>query len=413
MMFTLNRQILIASLMGICAGGVLHQVADTNPWRAGILYSTTLLAGIFIGLLKMLLVPLIFTSVCTGVAQLQYHQQGSRVWRLTLFCFITTMLIAMLLALVASQLFPAGAGLNLAMFGDAMVNSTVKPASLVDFFGQIVGGLFMNPFAAFAEGKVLPILIFALILGAAMAHLKEQAAPVLDVFQRFLALMMVILNGVMRLAPIGIFALLTKLIAVQSLPLLLSLVNFIVLIFATTLIHGVIILPALVWLFGQTSPWQFLKHSAPACITAFSTSSSSATLPITLKCAQALNIPPALARFIIPLGATINMDGTALYEAAAALFIAQLAGLDLNLSAQIIIMATAMIASMGAPGIPSAGMVTMILVLQAAGLPVEAIAILLPIDRILDTVRTAVNVEGDLAVSLVVKRFCPTAEEPS
>ncbi|HMW73393.1 MAG TPA: cation:dicarboxylase symporter family transporter, partial [Cellvibrionaceae bacterium] len=126
---------------------------------------------------------------------------------------------------------------------------------------------------------------------------------------------------------------------------------------------------------------------------------------------EQLSIPPALARFVIPLGATINMDGTALYEAAAAIFIAQLAGMDLTFSAQLIIMATAMIAAMGAPGIPSAGMVTMILVLQAAGLPVEAIAILLPIDRILDTIRTAVNVEGDLAVSMVVKHYCPETLE--
>lgn len=406
-MGTLNRQILIASLMGIALGCLLHPLPEANPWREGTIYIATLVAGVFIGLLKMLLVPLIFASVCTGVAQLQHHQQGSKVWRLTLLCFIATMLIAMLLAVAASHISPAGEGLNLAMFGDAMAASTAKPTGLNDFVQQIVGSLFMNPFAAFAEGKVLAILIFALILGAAMAQLKEEAAPVLDFMQRLLALMMVILGWVMRLAPLGIFALLTKLIAVQSLPLLLSLMHFIALIFITTLIHGVIVLPGLVWLFAKTSPLEFLKLSLPACITAFSTSSSAATIPVTLKCAEQLSVPPALARFVVPLGATINMDGTALYEAAAAIFIAQLAGMDLSLSSQLIIMATAMIAAMGAPGIPSAGMVTMILVLQAAGLPVEAIAILLPIDRILDTIRTAVNVEGDLAVSMVVKRYCP------
>ena len=405
-MATLNRQILIASLMGLALGCVLHPLPEANPWREGIIYLATLIAGVFIGLLKMLLVPLIFTSVCTGVAALQDHQQGDRVWRLTLVCFIATMIIAMVLAVVASHISPAGAGLNLEMFGDAMATSTAKPTSFNDFIQQIISSLFMNPFAAFAEGKVLAILIFALILGAAMAQLKEQAAPVLDVLQRFLALLMIILGWVMRLAPLGIFALLTKLVAAQSLPLLLSLVHFIVLVFITTLIHGTIVLPGLVWLFAKTSPLEFLKLSLPALITAFSTSSSAATIPVTLKCAEQLSVPPALARFVVPLGATINMDGTALYEAAAALFIAQLVGMDLSLGSQLIIMATAMIAAMGAPGIPSAGMVTMILVLQAAGLPVEAIAILLPIDRILDTIRTAVNVEGDLAVSMVVKRYC-------
>jgi Na+/H+-dicarboxylate symporter len=320
------------------------------------------------------------------------------------------MLIAMTLALLASHLSPPGAGMNLAMFSESIAASTSKPVSPDEFIQQVISSLFVNPFAAFAKGEVLAILIFALILGAAMAHLKEQAAPVLDLFERLLALMMVILNGVMRLAPLGIFALLIKLVAVQSLPLLLSLVHFIALIFITTLIHGLVILPGLVWFFAKSSPLNFLKLSAPAIITAFSTSSSAATIPVTLKCADALNVPPPLARFVIPLGATINMDGTALYEAAAALFIAQLAGMDLTLSSQLIIMATAMLAAMGAPGIPSAGMVTMVLVLQAAGLPVEAIAILLPIDRILDTVRTAVNVEGDLTVSMVVKRYCPDAE---
>lgn len=404
-MGTLNRQILIASLIGLILGCLLHPLPADNLWREGTLYAATLIAAVFIGLLKMLLVPLIFTSVCTGVAELQHHQQGGKVWRLALVCFMATMLIAMLLALAASHISPAGAGLNLAMFGDAMAASTAKPTGVNDFVQQIIGGLFMNPFAAFAEGKVLAILIFALILGAAMAQLKKEAAPVLDFMQRSLALMMVILSWVMRLAPIGIFALLTKLIAVQSLPLLMSLMHFIALIFITTFIHGALVLPGLVWLFGKTSPLEFLKLSMPACVTAFSTSSSAATIPVSLKCAEQLSIPPALARFVIPLGATINMDGTALYEAAAAIFIAQLAGMDLSLSAQLIIMATAMIAAMGAPGIPSAGMVTMILVLQAAGLPVEAIAILLPIDRLLDTIRTAVNVEGDLAVSVVVKRF--------
>jgi Na+/H+-dicarboxylate symporter len=406
-MSSLNRQILIASVVGVVLGCLLHPLPEVNPWREGILYVATLVSSVFIGLLKMLIVPLVFVSVCTGVAQLQHHAEGGRVWRLTLLCFMATMFIAIVLAMGASHLFPAGAGMNLAMFGETMAASTAKPTSINAFFQQIIGGLFMNPFAAFASGQVLPILIFALILGAAMAKLKDQAAPVLDLFQRFLALMMCILDWVMRLAPLGILALLTKLVAQQSLPLLLSLVHFIVLVFATTIIHGAVILPALVWFFAKSSPLDFLKHSTPALITAFTTSSSSATLPITLKCASKLNIPPALARFIVPLGATINMDGTALYEAAAALFIAQLAGIDLTFSTQIIIVFTAMIAAMGAPGIPSAGMVTMILVLQAAGLPVEAIAILLPIDRLLDTVRTAVNVEGDLAVSMVVKRYCP------
>jgi len=166
------------------------------------------------------------------------------------------------------------------------------------------------------------------------------------------------------------------------------------------------------FLFTRKSPLWFWRGAREALITAFATSSSSATLPVSLRCAeQNLNVHKDIAGFVLPLGATLNMDGTALYEAAAALFVANLAGIDLSIAQQLIIFCTAMIAAMGAPGIPSAGMVTMILVLQSVGLPVEAIAILLPIDRLLDTFRTAANVEGDMIGSLVVQKIVMANEK--
>src|SRR5690606_15383184 len=175
---------------------------------------------------------------------------------------------------------------------------------------------------------------------------------------------------------------------------------FIALVFGTTLFHGVIILPGILFLITRKSPLWFWRGAREAIITAFATSSSSAALPITLRCAeQNLMVRRDIAGFVIPLGATMNMDGTALYEAAAALFIANLVGVELTFAQQLVVFFTAMIASAGAPGIPSAGMVTMVMVLQAVGLPAEAVAILLPIDRLLDTVRTAVNVEGDMVGS--------------
>jgi Na+/H+-dicarboxylate symporter len=168
----------------------------------------------------------------------------------------------------------------------------------------------------------------------------------------------------------------------------------------------VVILPLILYLFTGKTPLWFWRGAREALVTAFATSSSSATLPITLRCAtQQLQVKPEIAGFVIPLGATINMDGTALYEAAAALFIANLAGIELNFAQQMVVLLTAMIAAMGAPGIPSAGMVTMVMVLQSVGLPVEAIAILLPVDRLLDTLRTAVNVQGDMVGSLVVQEL--------
>jgi Na+/H+-dicarboxylate symporter len=215
---------------------------------------------------------------------------------------------------------------------------------------------------------------------------------------------MQIIQWIMRLAPFGIAALLFKLIATQDVSLFTTLTKFILLVIGTTLFHGLIVLPTLLYLLTGKSPWWFLRNAREALLTAFATSSSNATMPVTMRCAtQNMQVKPEIAGFVVPLGATVNMDGTALYEASAALFVAQLAGIDLSLGQQLVVCFTTMIAAMGAPGIPSAGMVTMVMVLQSVGLPAEAIAILLPIDRLLDTVRTSVNVEGDMIGSLVVQ----------
>lgn len=177
-------------------------------------------------------------------------------------------------------------------------------------------------------------------------------------------------------------------------------------ILGTTAFHGLVVLPVILYLVTGVSPIKFFKGAREALITAFATSSSSATMPVTLRCTeQHLHVSPSITGFVVPLGAHLNMDGTALYEAAAALFVANLAGMDLNIVQQIIVCLTAMISSIGAPGMPSAGMVTMAMVLQSVGLPVEAVALLIPIDRPLDTIRTAVNVEGDMVACLVVQRF--------
>jgi len=188
--------------------------------------------------------------------------------------------------------------------------------------------------------------------------------------------------------------------------LFLTLSKFIMVIIGTTLFHGIVVLPLLLYFFTKINLVVLWQGSREAIMTAFATSSSSATIPVTLSAVEKnLKVKPDIARFVIPIGATMNMDGTALYEASAALFVANLSGIDLEIGQQLIIFCTAMIGAIGAPGIPSAGMVTMAMVLQSVGLPLEALAILLPIDRLLDTFRTAVNVEGDIVVSLIVQKL--------
>jgi Na+/H+-dicarboxylate symporter len=253
---------------------------------------------------------------------------------------------------------------------------------------------------------VLAVVIFALFLGIALVMGGERYQNILSLLQEGLEITMRIVGWVMRLAPYGIAALLIKLVATQDAAMLGTLFKFVAVVIGTTLLHGVVILPLILYVFTGKSPLWFWQGAREALITAFATSSSSATLPVTLRCVtQHLHVKPEIAGFVVPLGATINMDGTALYEAAAALFIANLAGIELSFAQQLIVFFTAMIAAIGAPGIPSAGMVTMVMVLQSVGLPAEAIAILLPIDRLLDTLRTTVNVQGDMIGSLVVQKL--------
>lgn len=403
---SLNLQILLGAIFGVTIGLYFHSMGAENNVVQGGLYVSGLVGTLFIDLLKMILIPLVFCSIAVGIANLRQHQQMHRVWVTTLIFFISSMAIAIGLALIAGNYFKPGAGLHLAMFEDAMQNFEAKQLPMPEFFAQFLHGLFVNPFTALSQGNVLAVVTFALILGITLVMGGERYKNILALLQEGLEVTMQIVGWVMRLAPLGIMALLIKLVAVQDVAMLSTLAKFVAVVVGTTLLHGVVILPLILYLFTGKSPLWFWRGAREALVTAFATSSSSATLPVTLRCAtQHLKVKPEIAGFVIPLGATINMDGTALYEAAAALFIANLVGIELSFAQQLIVFFTAMIAAMGAPGIPSAGMVTMVMVLQSVGLPAEAIAILLPIDRLLDTLRTTVNVEGDMVGSLVVQKL--------
>jgi Na+/H+-dicarboxylate symporter len=337
----------------------------------------------------------------------------NKVWKATLGFFLLSMALAVLLGLTAANIVRPGEGLQLAMFQDDMQKFQVGQMPLTEFIAQLLHSLFQNPMTALAQGNVLAVVVFALLLGIAMVVGGERYANILILLQELLELMLMLVGWIMRLAPLGIMGLLVKLAATQDMVLLATLVEFIVLVIGATLLHGIVVLPLILYLVTGMTPLKFWRGAREALITAFATSSSSATLPVTLRCVeQHLHVKRDIAGFVIPLGATLNMDGTALYEAVAALFVANLVGIELNLAQQAIVFLTAMLAAMGAPGIPSAGMVTMVVVLQSVGLPAEAIAILLPVDRLLDTFRTAVNVEGDMVGSLVVQKWVREESPP-
>lgn len=403
---SLNMQILLGVLGGILLGlGFVMVGLDSSISQNG-LYVASLISTLFIDLLKMILVPLVFTSIVVGVANLRAHHQINRVWQITLVFFASTMALAVILGLTVANLFRPGEGLEIAMFKDAMQDIDVKQMSLGEFFAHFLHSLFLNPITALAEGHILAIVIFALLLGIAMVVGGERYHNILILMKEFLELILMLVSWIMRLAPLGIMALLLQLIVSQDIALLTTLIKFIVIVIGTTLFHGVVILPLILYLTTGVTPFKFWKGAREALITAFATSSSAATMPITMRCVeQHLHVKSDVAGFVVPLGTTINMDGTALYEAIAALFIANLVGIELDITQQLIVFFTAMLAAIGAPGIPSAGMVTMVMVLQSVGLPAEAVAILLPIDRLLDAFRTMVNVEGDMIGSIVVQKW--------
>jgi len=402
----LNTQIFLGTFLGLALGWLFANVgADAEVVKHGI-YLCGIVGTLFIDLLKMIVVPLVFTSIAVGVANLRQHSQLHRVWISTLGFFIFTMAIAIALSIIAANWFEPGKGLSLDLFQNATQDISAKRMTFSEFIANFLHGLFINPFAALAQGNILAIVVFALLLGIGLVIGGERYRNILQLLQEGMELMLQMVAWIMRLAPYGIFALLAQLLATQDMTVLKSLAHFVSLVLGLILFHGFVILPLLLFLLARIAPVKFFRGSREALITAFATSSSSATLPVTLRCAeQHLHVKPSIAGFVIPLGATANMDGTALYEASAALFVANLAGIELNLSQQLIVFFTTMLAAIGAPGIPSAGMVTMVMVLQSVGLPTEAIAILLPIDRFLDTFRTMVNVEGDMVGSLVVQRM--------
>lgn len=408
---SLNSWIFLGAATGVALGLAFAALGtDSHVTQRGT-YLAGLIGTLFVDMLKMIVIPLVFTSIAVGVANLRQHHQIHRVWTRTVGFFALSMALAIVAGLSASQIFRSGHGLHLEMFAHVMTEAPAQASSAADFFAKFLHAVFMNPVKAMAQGDVFAVVVFALILGVALVKGGERFARVHGLLEEVLGIMLMLVGWIMRLAPLGIMALLAKLLATQDAAMLSTLATFIAVVIGSLLLHGMVVLPLILYAVTGMTPWHFWCGAREALVTAFATSSSSATLPVTLRCTeQHLHVKPDIAGFVIPLGATMNMDGTALYEAAAALFIANLVGMDLSLAQQLIVFITAMIAAIGAPGIPSAGMVTMVMVLQSVGLPAEAIAILLPIDRLLDTFRTAVNVEGDMVGSLVVQKWVRAKE---
>jgi Na+/H+-dicarboxylate symporter len=418
----LGHGLLIAGFLGFCAwstlgapsqigiGIVLGLVIGSLP--ATDIENLRFVGRIFIALLKMLIAPMILFSITVGVARLGNARSVGRLGMRTLTLYVTTMVLAVGTGLVFVNVFEPGAGGELAgseFFTSALAGNEAPKVDL-DFGRFLVDTtlqVLTNPFSSLAEGRILPIVGFALLLGLAMLRLGDGARPLIDVFVAGERLVMLAIGWFLRLAPLGVFALLAHLVASIGLrELLENLGAFALVVIGATLVHALVTLPLVARLLAGVSLPALFRGLREPLMVAFSTSSSAATLPVTTRAVQdEFEVSPSVSSFVLPLGATVNMDGTALYEAIAALFIANVYGVDLALSGQLVVFVVAMLMAMGAPGIPSAGMVTMIVVLEAVGLPAEAVGVLLTIDRFLDTFRTMANVEGDAVVAISVDRM--------
>lgn len=386
------QQIFAAMLLGVIAGiGFGQDIAVIKP-----------LGDLFINMIKMIVIPLVFFSIATAITG---NQDGSSLGRIgikSLIIYVFSTAIAIVIGISLAKLFDPAAGLNgLNLFAEMEKTTTAKEP--VSFLEALVAMVPTNPINAMAEGNVLQVIVFAIFVGAAVnvagkkvKIIGSNIAEAAEVFYSMTAI-------IMKFAPYGVFALIAWVVGTQDPQILRSLLKLVIVVIAACLIHAATIYTLFVAGLARLNPLPFYKKIIDAQIFAFCTSSSSATLPLTMKVAEEkLGVSQKIANFVLPLGSTVNMDGTAIYIGITTVFVAALAGVDLSLTDYVVVVFTATIASVGAAGIPGVALIMMSMVFVAVGLPVEAIGIIAGVDRLLDMFRTSVNVTGDLAISVVI-----------
>jgi proton glutamate symport protein len=404
--------IFVAMLLGGLAGWLLGPDAAVGDVK--LLPMFDLVGTLFINMLKMLIVPLILASVITGVAALGSGPDLGRLGGKTLAFYVITTLIAVLIALMLVNLVQPGIKDGnpvrdmLALSADAQsVTEGVKQRAETSVLDTLRGIVPANIVEAAANTKLLALVFFAVLFGFFLARIDQPfRSSVFDFWQGIFQIMMRMTGFVMKLAPIGVFALIAKVVAVSGLKGAGPLLLFAGCVLAGLLIFAFVALPILLASVARVNPWRLFPAMAPALLTAFSTASSSATLPLSLQCLeQRAKISERIAGFVMPLGASVNHAGSALYECAAAMFIAQAYGLELSFNTQFTVVTLALITSMGIAGIPAASLVGIAIILAAVGLPAEAIGVLLVFDRVLDMARTTVNVLADAACAVIIARL--------
>ncbi len=391
--------------MWILAGlglGILAGLALQNEvWIAEAFLQP--IGALFLNVVKLLIVPLVFSSITVGVCGLGDAKSVGRVGGKTIVFYLLTTAVAVTVGLAAANLFPVGSGMGLT----APPASPAEEAASPDVISTLLNMVPTNPVHALAEGNMLQIIVAALILGGGILIAGERGHPLFRVMESLADVMYALTGAVMKFAPLAVFALIAPVVAEYGPSVLLNLFGVIALVYGACLVHALAVYSTAVFTLGRTSPLRFFKECAPAALFAFSSSSSAATLPFALSAAERLGASHPVRSFVLPLGATINMDGTAIYQGVCALFIANAYGIPLSLPQQLTVVLTCTLASIGTAGVPGAGTIMLSMVLSSVGLPVEGVSLVWGVDRVLDMARTTLNVTGDIACSVVVSRTEP------
>ena len=409
---TLTHKIVIAMFSGILLGSCLQWLMPNNSDLTFSLYFFDVslrgllvdgifevIGQIFVASLKMLVVPLVFVSLICGTSTLSDPSKLGRLGAKSVGLYVVTTAIAITLAMSIALVVSPGDGLNL-------TTETSFQAKEAPSLSDVIVNMFpSNPINSMAQGNMLQIIVFAVLFGIAMAMTGDAGKRLTAVFEDINTVIMRLVTIIMNLAPYGVYVLMAKLFSTIGGETILSLAKYFFLVFGVLILHGLVTYSVLLKALAGLNPLILMKKMRDAALFAFSTSSSSATLPVTMETAKnKLGVGNSVSSFTLPLGATINMDGTAIMQGVATVFIAQVYAVDLSLSDYMMVVLTATLASIGTAGVPGVGLIMLAMVLQQVNLPVEGIALIIGVDRLLDMTRTAVNITGDCMVSCVVAK---------
>ncbi len=395
---SLGNWILIGMILGFIVGLILNFWVKDPFIKDIVLIDNVFYIGgtVFIKLMKMLVVPLVFCSIVVGVASISDIRKICKIGGTTILIYLLTTALAITIALLIAGIIKPGEGLNMAGLAQANLTAT---QSMADTLINIIPD---NPINSLAAGDMLPVIIFGVLIGIILAKLREETKTVNKLFEEGNTIMMEMTSIVMKFAPIGVFCLMAKTFAGLGFGGLMPLLKYIGCVLLGLAIQAFIVYPSIMVILTRLNPIKFFKRFISVMFFAFSSSTSNATIPLNMEKLSEMGVSRDISSFTIPLGATINMDGTAIMQGCAVMFAAQAYGIDLGTSALITVVFTAVMASVGTAGVPSVGLITLNMVFNSVGLPVDAIGIIMGIDHLLDMFRTAVNVTGDAICTIIV-----------